>query len=93
MPKHGYAPAIRTGNVNGSSNGRALLDFEVREQTNFALIATVGTEPRSGRLFLRVNGDTHGVTDTQAREYANAYLGVLSAIARSPEQAIVRNAR
>ena len=83
-----YHPLAQLARITGIE----LLDVEVHEQTNFALVATVGTEPRTGRLFLRVNGDTHGGSDTQAREYAHEFIGVLSAIARSPERAIVRNA-
>ena len=70
------------------TSGIELLDFEVNEQTNFALLATVGIDPRTRRLFLRVTGDAHGVTATQAHEYASAFIQVLSAIARTPEQAI-----
>jgi amino acid adenylation domain-containing protein len=64
-----------------------LLDFEVYEQTNFSLLATGGFDPRTGRLFLRVNGDPESVTAAQAREYANAFTRVLAAVVRSPERA------
>jgi amino acid adenylation domain-containing protein len=66
--------------------GIALLDFEVREQTNFALWVTAATDPRTGRLSLRVSGDPAVLTATQAREYANSLVRVLAAIVRSPEQ-------
>ncbi len=69
-------------------SGIELLDFEVHEQTNFALLATVGIDPRTQRLFLLVNGDPQRVTAMQAHEYANTFMRVLAAIARSPEQAI-----
>jgi amino acid adenylation domain-containing protein len=81
-----YQPLTQLAGITGID----LLDFEVHEQTNFALMVTVGTEPRTGRLFLRVNGDAHGVTASRAREYTDAFIRVLSAIARSPERAIVR---
>ena len=65
-----------------------LLDFEVHEQTNFALLATVGIDPRTHRLFLSVTGDAQGVTATQAHEYADIFMRALVAIVRSPDQAI-----
>ena len=70
------------------ATGVELLDFEVSERTNFALLATAGIDPRTGRLFLRVNGDPLAVTATQAREYANVFMRVLAAIVRAPERAL-----
>ena len=61
-----------------------LLDFEVYEQTNFALAATAGIDPRTGRVFLRVNGDPESVTAAQARQYTNTFMRVLAAVVRSP---------
>ena len=70
------------------ATGVELLDFEVHEQTNFALLADAAIDPRTQRLFLRVNGDPQSVIATQAHEYANTFMRALSAIACSPEQAI-----
>ncbi|AGB25697.1 amino acid adenylation enzyme/thioester reductase family protein [Mycobacterium sp. JS623] len=70
------------------ATGVELLDFESYEQTNFALLATAGIDPRRGRLFLRVNGDPVSVTAAQAREYAIAFTGVLAEIVRSPDRAL-----
>ncbi len=70
------------------TTGIQLLDFDVHEQTNFALLATAGIDPRTQRLFLRVTGDPESVTAAQAHEYANTFMRALAAIARSPEQAI-----
>jgi amino acid adenylation domain-containing protein len=70
------------------ATGVELLDFEVYEQTNFALLTTAGIDPRTRRLFLRVNGDPQRVTTGQAREYANTFIRVLAAIVRSPEGAL-----
>ena len=67
--------------------GIELLDFEVHEQTNFALLATVGIDPRTRWLFLSVTGDAQGITATRAHEYADTFIGALAAIAHSPEQA------
>jgi len=72
------------------TTGVELIDFDVHEQTNFALLATAGIDSCGQRLFLRVNGDPQNVTATQAHEYANAFMRVLAAIVRSPEQAIDR---
>ena len=70
--------------ANGT--GVELLDFEMYEQTNYPLLVTAGLDPRTGRLFLRVNGDPGTVTDTQVREYANMFMRVLAAMVRSPER-------
>ena len=66
------------------ATGIELLDFEAYEQTNFALGATAGIDPRTGRLFVRVNGDPESVTATQVREYTNTFTRVLTAVVRSP---------
>jgi amino acid adenylation domain-containing protein len=68
--------------------GAELLDVEVHEQTNLALLATAAVDPRTRRLFFRVNGCSGSVTATQAREYANTFTRVLAAIVRSPERAL-----
>src|SRR5262249_8277562 len=70
------------------TTGIELLDFEVHEQTNFALLATVGIDPRTQRLFLSVTGDAQRLTATQTHEYASTFMRALTAIAQSPEQAI-----
>ena len=49
---------------NCSSSRRA-------EQTNFALLATAGIDPRTGRLFLRVTGDPDSV---RPRKHANTRI-------------------
>ncbi|BBX69479.1 hypothetical protein MPSYJ_29400 [Mycolicibacterium psychrotolerans] len=68
--------------------GIELLDMEVHEQTNFGLLATVGVDPRTQRMFVRVTGDPHCVNGTQVHEYAQTFVDALSTIARTPEQAI-----
>ena len=78
---HPFAELARTAGIE-------MLDFEVHEQTNFALLVTAGIDPRTQRLFLRVNGDPESVTAAQAHEHANTFMRALEAIARSPEQAI-----
>ena len=66
--------------------GIELLDIEVHEQTNFALLATVGIDPRTKRMFLLVNGDPQRVTAMQTHEYTNTFMRVLEDITRSPDQ-------
>jgi amino acid adenylation domain-containing protein len=68
--------------------GVELLAFEAHERTNFALWVTVATDPRNGRLSLRVSGDPAVLTATQAGEYAKSLVRVLAAIVRSPEGGI-----
>ncbi|OBF26996.1 hypothetical protein A5724_02755 [Mycobacterium sp. ACS1612] len=63
----------------------ALVDFEALEQTNFALLVTVGSDPRSRRLSLRVSADPAALSATQVREYAESYLRVLASIVRDPD--------
>jgi amino acid adenylation domain-containing protein len=79
-----YHPFAELAGISGIE----LVDFEVHEQTNFALLATVGIDPRTQRLFLSVTGDPQGATAAQAHEYTNTFMRALTAIARSPEQAI-----
>ena len=60
------------------TTGIELLDFDVHEQTNFALLATAGIDPRTQRLFLRVNGDPQSVTaaqSTRIRKHIHACAG------------------
>lgn len=70
------------------ATGVELLDVEISERTNFALLATAGIDPRTGRLFVRVNGGPQAVTATQAREYAEVFIRVLAAIVRAPERTL-----
>ncbi len=72
----------------GGGEGVKLLDVEVYEQTNLALLATAGIDPRTQRLFLRVSGSPDRVTATQTREYVTTFMRVLAAIARTPEAAV-----
>ncbi|CAM2767564.1 amino acid adenylation domain-containing protein [Mycobacterium intermedium] len=74
--------------VERASAGIELLDFEVREKTNFALWVTAAVDPRTSQLSLRVTGDSTVLTAAQAREYANSVVRVLATIVRSPEGAV-----
>ena len=58
--------------------GIELLDFDVHEQTNFPLLVTVGIDPRTRRLFLRVTGDPQSITadtSTRIRQYIHVCAG------------------
>ena len=68
--------------------GVELLDFEICERTNYALLVTAAIDPRTSRLSLRVSGDGTTITSQQAREYANSFVRVLAAVVRTPERAI-----
>ncbi|MBB5167620.1 amino acid adenylation domain-containing protein [Mycobacterium sp. AZCC_0083] len=63
----------------------SLVGFEALEQTNFALLVTVGSDPRSDRLALRVSADPAALTAGQIREYAESYLRILATIVREPD--------
>ena len=68
------------------TTGIELLDFEVHEQTNFALLVTAGIDPRTRRLFLRVNGDPQSVTadaSTRIRKHIHACAGGNRALTRA----------
>jgi amino acid adenylation domain-containing protein len=68
-----------------ASAGLALRDFEALEQTNFGLLVTVGSDPRSGRLSLRVSADPATLSAGQIREYAESYLRILATAVREPD--------
>lgn len=68
--------------------GVELLEFDAHERTNFALWVTASTDPRTGRLSLRVSGDPTMLSGEQASEYANSYVRVLAAMVRTPDGAI-----
>ena len=53
-----------------------LVGFEACEQTNFGLLVTVGTDPRSARLSLRVSADPAALSAGQIREYADASVRI-----------------
>ena len=75
-----YHPFAELAGITGIE----LLDFEVHEQTNFALLATVAINPRNQRMLLLVNGNTHGVTAAKAHQYTDTFMHYLAAIVRSP---------
>ena len=78
---HLFGDPARLGGID-------VLDFEVYEKTNFALWVTAAIDPSSGRLSLRVSGDSAAIGVGQAREFAMSLIRILTAMVRNPEQAI-----
>ncbi|WP_280238152.1 non-ribosomal peptide synthetase, partial [Nocardia abscessus] len=70
-------------------DGVRLLDFDVREETNFQLLVTAATDPRDGRMWLRVNGD-HTLTAEQCETVALTQLRMLAGIVADPDAVIDR---
>ncbi|WP_280244663.1 non-ribosomal peptide synthetase [Nocardia abscessus] len=73
-------------------DGVRLLDFDVREETNFQLLVTAATDPRDGRMWLRVNGD-HTLTAEQCETVALTQLRMLAGIVADPDAVIDRGGR
>ncbi|WP_067477354.1 amino acid adenylation domain-containing protein [Nocardia amamiensis] len=72
-------------------DGVRLLEFDAREETNFQLLVTAATDPRDGRMWLRVNGD-HTLTTEQCETVALTQLRMLAGIVADPDAAIDRGA-
>ncbi|WP_280186595.1 non-ribosomal peptide synthetase, partial [Nocardia gipuzkoensis] len=70
-------------------DGVRLLDFDVREETNFQLLVTAATDPRDGRMWLRVNGD-HTLTAEQCETVALTQLRMLAGLVADPDAVIDR---
>ncbi len=68
-------------------DGVALLDLEVREETNFGLLVSVLTDPRDGRVSVHVDGD-ESVTEDQCEQYAATLVRVLAVLAERPDTAV-----
>lgn len=72
----------------GAADGIEVVDVDARERTNYALWVTALSDPRTGRLSLRVTGDPAAVTASQTAEFASSFLRVLAAVVRSPDQPV-----
>jgi amino acid adenylation domain-containing protein len=68
-----------------TSTELSLLGVEALEQTNFALLVTIGSDPRSERLALRVSADPAALSAGQIGEYAESYLRILATVVRQPD--------
>ncbi|MFR9753182.1 amino acid adenylation domain-containing protein [Nocardia sp. 004] len=72
-------------------DGVRLLDFDAREETNFQLLVTAATDPRDGRMWLRVDGDAT-LTGEQCETVARTQLRMLAGIVADPDTAIAGDA-
>ncbi len=68
--------------------GIDLLDVEINEETNFALLVTISRDPRNGAVHLRLDGDPAIYTDDQLRHIAGTYLRVLELLCSDPDGAV-----
>ncbi|MFF0541800.1 amino acid adenylation domain-containing protein [Nocardia thailandica] len=71
-------------------DGVELLDFDVREETNFAALLTVAIDPRTDRMLLRVDGDAD-TTPEQCALLASTCLRILECLLVAPDEPIDRN--
>ncbi|MEH0971253.1 amino acid adenylation domain-containing protein [Micromonospora sp. CPCC 205546] len=62
-----------------------LVDVEVREETNFALLTTALVDPRDGRLRLRLSAGATGLVGAQCAEFGRLLVGVLAELVRDPD--------
>ncbi|MEV8510452.1 amino acid adenylation domain-containing protein [Actinoplanes sp. NPDC051475] len=76
---HQLAPLLARAGVE-------LCDFEIWERTNFALLVNAITDPRDGRLQLRIDGDGRTVTAAQADLFGRHYLEILRRIVDRPRE-------
>ncbi|MFI5496797.1 amino acid adenylation domain-containing protein [Actinoplanes sp. NPDC051859] len=63
-----------------------LCDFEIWERTNFPLLVNAITDPRNGRLSLRIDGDGRTVTAAQADLFGRHFLQILRRIVDRPDE-------
>jgi len=61
-----------------------VLDYSLREETNYGLLASFGMEPFSGRLHCHVACDRNLLSDEQIESIATYYERVLAAMASAP---------
>ncbi|MGY4710009.1 amino acid adenylation domain-containing protein [Mycolicibacterium sp. CBM1] len=69
-----------------------LLDIEINEDTNFAVLATVSRDPRDGTVALRLDGDPALYTAEQLDQIAAAYLFALQRICSDPDAEVAFSA-
>ncbi|WP_406238390.1 type I polyketide synthase [Nocardia sp. NBC_01009] len=61
-----------------------LVEFEAREETNFALLVTAATDPRTGKLVVHINGDGAMLDQDQGARFGKIFLDVLSTMTADP---------
>ncbi|UQA97199.1 amino acid adenylation domain-containing protein [Streptomyces halobius] len=76
---HVLGPLLRTAGVR-------LAGVEIWEQTNFPLLVNAITDPRNGRLELRIDGDGRIVTASQAELFGRRYIEILRRIVERPDE-------
>ncbi|NLE80665.1 MAG: amino acid adenylation domain-containing protein [Rhodococcus sp.] len=64
-------------------DGVEFLGLDVREETNFSALVTALTDPRSGRMSIRVDGD-ETISDQQCESLAAACIRMLNCIVDQP---------
>ncbi|NEW56597.1 amino acid adenylation domain-containing protein [Nocardia cyriacigeorgica] len=62
-------------------------DIDIREETNFQLLVTAATDPRDGRMWLRVDGDG-AIGAQQCETLALTELRMLAALVDNPDAAV-----
>ncbi|MCV7228691.1 amino acid adenylation domain-containing protein [Mycolicibacterium komossense] len=68
--------------------GIELLDVEVNEDTNFALLVNISRDPRDGTVQIRLDGDAASFTGAQLEHIGATYLSVLERICTDPAAAV-----
>ncbi|MEU4458347.1 amino acid adenylation domain-containing protein [Nocardia fluminea] len=63
-----------------------LVEFEAREETNFALLVTAATDPRDGKLVVHINGDGAMLEQDQGTRFGEIFLDVLAAMTAHPHE-------
>lgn len=76
---HVFGPILRTA-------GLRLRDMEIWEQTNFPLLVNAITDPRDGRLNLRIDCDGRAFTASQAEVFGHRYVEILQRIVECPDE-------
>jgi amino acid adenylation domain-containing protein len=74
---HVFGPILRTA-------GLRLRDVEIWERTNFPLLVNAVTDPRDGRLNLRIDCDGRAFTASQAELFGHRYVEILQRIVECP---------
>jgi amino acid adenylation domain-containing protein len=64
-----------------------LTGFQAWEKTNLKLLVNAATDPRNGRLRLRIDCDATSFTASQAEMFAQAYVGILGRMLAHPDEA------
>ncbi|OJF15954.1 amino acid adenylation domain-containing protein [Couchioplanes caeruleus] len=77
---HQLTPLLATAGVE-------LCDVEIWERTHFALLVNAITDPRDGRVHLRIDGDGRTITAAQADLFGRHYLEILRRIVDRPREA------